>query len=112
MQRVHGLPEAVVSVGGDLTFAAEVSSGSRSQMVGVAGNVWTTLGERTKKPPLTQRPSPFGFSENEVTSASSSISRAPNFPTDCVAVRVTSVSRLDGIRAGRRCRCRRGRRHR
>ena len=84
----------MVFVGGDLALATEGFERIALPDGGVALNVGSDFEDSTKKPPLTQRPSPLGFSEKEVTCGVVAISSAPNFPTDWVAVSVTSVLRL------------------
>ncbi len=49
-----------------------------------------TLGENTKKPPLTQAPSPLGFSMKVVT-LSPSMTMAPKRPVGCTAVTLASL---------------------
>ena len=65
-QRIHRLAKAVMEIDAEVS-AASRCIGSCSQTVASPSMYRLTSGDKTKKPPLTQPPSPIGFSWNPVT---------------------------------------------
>ncbi len=71
-------------------FAVRLRIGSCSNIQRSSCISPITAGERTKKPPLIQPPSPLGFSWNSRTLVPS-MSRPPNRAGGCTAVKVTDL---------------------